>query len=370
MSMNKAKLKLKFLLYTSGLLMAVWGLQGCGGDNQAQSSESNEQPIVVKVKKLQAAESGSVVVASGKLEAKNAATLSTRTMGYVTEVRVNVGDRVEKGQMLLSINDDDLIAKRTQVQAQIAEAEAAFKNAHKDYERFQNLFEMQSASQKELDDMRARSNMAQARLDAAKGMMSEVDAQFSYSNLRAPFAGVITAKLIKVGDMAGPGQPLLQMETPGNFQVIASVAESQVALIETGANVEVRVKSIDGMLEGVVLEKSISGQATGGRYVVKIGLDQKDAAVFSGMYANVRIPVKGVSMDESTPIISKEALVNRGQLTGVYTISQSGTAVLRWLRLGADMGDQVVVLSGISDGETYIVSAESRLYNGAKVTVN
>ena len=91
-------------------------------------------------------------------------------MGYVNKVHVNVGDKVRKGQLLVSINNNDLQAKRAQVNAGITEATAAFNNAQKDYNRFKNLFANNSASQKEMDDMTANFEMAKARLEAANQM--------------------------------------------------------------------------------------------------------------------------------------------------------------------------------------------------------
>ena len=93
-------------------------------------------------------------------------------------------------------------AKKAQVDASITEATAAFKNAEKDYNRFTALFKENSASQKEMDDISANYEMSKARLEAANQMKNQVNAQLSYSNIRAPFKGVITGKFINKGDMA------------------------------------------------------------------------------------------------------------------------------------------------------------------------
>jgi len=289
-------------------------------------------------------------------------------MGYVNKVHVNVGDKVRKGQLLASINNADLQAKRAQVNAGITEATAAFNNAQKDYNRFKNLFAENSASQKEMDDMIANFEMAKARLESAKQMKNEVNAQFTYSNITAPFSGTITSKTIEAGNMANPGMPLISIETPGAFEVMAMVPESEIAEIKNGTKVDVLVKSISQTIKGKVTEVSTSAKNTGGQYLVKIALDKTDANIMSGMFTTVQFPVERKAK-AAMVLVPTEAIVTNGQLSGVYTPSQSNTAMLRWLRLGRTFGDQVEVLSGLNANEAYIVSAEGKLYNGAKISI-
>ena len=361
-------------LYTSLFFLGVLSLASCG--NASEEKNTNNAPAVtVTVSSVAAENTTPFLTASGKIEAANSATLSTRMMGFVDKVHVNVGDKVSKGQLLVSINNADLSAKQAQTTAGITEAQAAFNNAQKDYQRFQNLFAENSASQKELDDQRARYEMAKARLEGAKQMKNEVQSQFAYVNLRAPFTGVVTNKFIEAGDMANPGVPLISVEGPGNFEVTASVPESEISKIKSGSEVQVLVKSLEKAIPGTVTEMSSSAKNTGGQYLVKVVLDKTEANVLSGMYATVQFPVEKTAQTE-TVMVPTEALVHRGQLNGIYTVSQNNTAILRWLRLGRNYGDRVEVLSGLSADEQYIVSAEGlpagghgKLYNGAKITI-
>ncbi|QDO94046.1 efflux RND transporter periplasmic adaptor subunit [Formosa sediminum] len=340
----------------------------CGNDEKKVTADTTP-PIPVKVSAIQENTKHPFVTASGKIQAKNSADLSTRIMGYVNSIPVNVGDKVKKGQLLISINNTDLQAKSAQIDAGITEATVAFNNAEKDYNRFQNLFADNSASQKELDDMTANYEMAKARLEAAKQMKNEVNSQFAYANIKAPFTGIVTSKTIEVGDMATPGMPLISVETPGLFEVIASVPESEISEIKTGTKVQVNVKSINKIISGIVTEVSTSAKHTGVQYLVKVALNSTDAPILSGMFTTVQFPVAKKATTTSMILIPKSALVTRGQLTGIYTASQSGTAVLRWLRLGRTYGDTIEVLSGLSANESYIVSAEAKLFNGAKISI-
>ncbi len=358
---------MKKTIYTIALASLGLFATSCGSDDKKQAV--NEDPVVPVQVETPSGTGDRFLTASGQIEAVNSATLSTRMMGFIDDIHVNVGDKVNKGQLLVSINNSDLQAKRAQVNAGITEAEAAFNNAQKDYQRFKALFEEQSASQKEMDDQTARFEMAQARLEAAKQMRNEVNSQFAYVNIRAPFSGVITNKFAEEGTMANPGQPLLAVEAPGNFEVTARVAESNISRIETGTKVDVIVKSVEQTVPGTVAEVSTSASNTGGQYLVKVALEDTEADLKSGMYATVRFPVEKQESAAEAVMIPTEAIVTRGDLKGVYTVSQQNTAMLRWLRLGRTYGDRVEVLSGLNPDEAYIVSADGKLFNGAKVSV-
>ena len=342
-------------------------LVSCGSDSK-ETSNSKTPAIAVTVSSVNAENNSPFFTASGKIEAANAVTLSTRTSGYVDQIYVKVGDKVAKGKLLLSINNADLQAKRAQVNARITEARAAYNIAEKDYNRYKNLFADNSASQKEMDDMAANFEMAKARLEAANQMKNEINAQFKYVDIKAPFNGVVTNKFINTGDLANPGMPLISVEAPGNFEVKLTIPESEISQIENGAKVNVLVKSISETLIGEVTEVSTSANNTGGQYYVKINLEKTEAPILSGMYTSVMFPTTKTSISNIV-LVPKDVIVRRGQLSGIYTVSQNQTALLRWLRLGKTYGDKVEVLSGLNSEEQFIVSAEGKLYNGVNVTI-
>src|SRR6056297_342908 len=356
-------------IYKSFTLILALGLTlaGCGSDKKQAATTS--EAVKVTVADVDTGDSSTILAGSGQIQAVNSATLSTRMMGHVESLPVKIGQKVNKGDLLISINNVDLRAKKAQVEASITEATVAFNNAKKDYERFQNLFNENSASQKELDDMTARYEMAKARLEAANQMKNEVNSQFAYANIRAPFSGVVTNTYIDEGDMANPGVPLVSVESPGGFEVVAKVAENNISSIEVGTKAQILVKTFDTIITGKVSELSASAQNTGGQYLMKVLLDKTEAKILSGMYAAVRLEAENESNGKTVVTVPSKALVHKGQLTGVYTLGQDNVALLRWLRLGDSYGDEVEVLSGLSKGDQYIVSAEGKLYNGVKVSI-
>ncbi|TLP71987.1 efflux RND transporter periplasmic adaptor subunit [Maribacter sp. ACAM166] len=357
---------MKHTNYIIGLFTLTFLLTSCG-DEDKKAVVDTSHAVIVKVKTVYEDNSSPFLTVSGKVEAVKSANISTRMMGYVDKIYVSIGDKVSNGELLLSVNNTDVSAKLAQVNAGITEATAAFTNAEKDYNRFTVLFQENSASQKELDDITANYNMANARLESAKQMKNEVNAQMGYANIRAPFSGMVTNKFIKVGDMANPGMSLLEVESPEKYQVLAMVPESEILEINNNTEVAVQIKALNQTVKGKVVEVSTSSKNTGGQYLVKVMLDEIDTQILSGMYATVQFPIERKT-STSAIMIPVEAIINNGQLSGIYTVSQSNTALLRWLRLGRTFGDKVEVLSGLSADEQYIVSAEGKLFNGAKIS--
>ncbi|ENA1796614.1 efflux RND transporter periplasmic adaptor subunit [Flavobacterium psychrophilum] len=357
-------------IFLTSIVLSLTLFLSCG--KEKTEITNNTPAIAVKVSGISANTNSPFVTASGKIEAENSANVSTRMMGYVTKVYVKVGQKVTAGQLLVSVNNTDLQAKKAQVEASILQATAAFSNAKKDYDRFTALFNQQSASQKELDDMTSRYEIAKAGLEGAKQMRNEVMAQFSYANITAPFLGEVTNTFVKEGDMANPGMPLVSLEGASRLQVTAMVSESDITSIKNGMNVKVLVKSTNQELSGKVVEVSGSAKNTGGQYLVKINLNTTGNKVLSGMFVNVQFPVANqiqtATKQSDKVLIPESALVKQGQLTGIYTIGNGNRAILRWLRIGKTFGNQVEVLSGLSFNEQYIVSADGKLYNGAKVS--
>jgi RND family efflux transporter MFP subunit len=356
-------------IITSITFLSLIGLTvSCSKKEEKTASEL--PAISVTINETAGSNSGKYVTASGKIEAENSANISTRMMGYVTSVKVKTGQKVSKGQLLATISSADLQAKKAQAEAGITQATAAYNSAKRDYDRFVVLFSQKSASQKEMDDMTTHFEMAKAGLEAAKQMKNEVMAQFSYTNITAPFSGTVTGTFVKEGDMASPAMPVVSMEGASKLQAVVMVSESEISNIKNGMTTDVTIKSLDKTVKGKVTEVSTSARNTGGQYIVKIDLD-KTENVLSGMFVNAVFPIEK-SVEKTTNelvLIPQEAVITQGQLKGIYVVNENNTAILRWLRLGKTYGNDIEVLSGLADGEKYVVTADGRLFNGVKVSV-
>ena len=308
---------------------------------------------------------------SGEVTAKQTANISTRMMGYINKIYVKPGDKVASGQLLVSISSDDILAKKGQVQAMITEAEAAAKNAQRDYERFKTLRNQNSVSDKELENVALQNTSMNAKVQMARQQMNEVNAMLSYTNIRAPFSGVVTQKMVDEGSMANPGMPILTIEQNGELQVIASIPENYIQDVKVGDVAKMELKSLGITIDGKVSELSPSAFRTGGQYSMKLAIDSKDKEnIRPGMYVNILIPNKTSENITSKIMLDKSSIVYRDQLTGVYVIDDQSQANLRWIRLGKTIGNQVEILSGLSQNDKIVSKAEGKLYNGVKVSVN
>jgi RND family efflux transporter MFP subunit len=345
------------------LIASVTFLWSCTDHEGSVAVETD--PVKVTISRP-AKKSTQRIHVSGRVESDHTAVISTRIMGFITSVKVKAGDKVTRGQLLATISNGDVLAKQAQAKAMVSEADAALRDAEKDYQRYQDLFAKQSASAKELENITLRYESMKAKKEAAQQIVREAETMLTYTNLTAPFTGVVAQKLADAGSMANPGMPLLIIEQKGNFQVSATLSESEVSMVKQGAIAEVTVKSTGAQAKGTVSEISPSATNTG-RYSIKIAIDGNTTErLMAGMVTNVSIESTDVSTDDVITV-PLTALVIKDQLTGIYTVSDGGKAMLRWIKPGRSFGEEVEVLSGINENETFIASAQGKLHNGIPV---
>jgi len=338
--------------------------------SSSPKEETKNEATISVIVATPSSNNNSGVQASGQIESGQTAMVSTRVMGYITSIKVKAGDQVKQGQLLVTISNDDLMAKRAQVQASVSEAEAAAKVSAKDLERFTQLYNKQSASAKELENVNLQNQSVHAKLEAARQMRNEVNAMLAYTRITAPFSGVITQKFMEAGSMANPGMPILALEQTKSFQAVIAVPEADVMKVQKKGMVKITVKSTGDAFMAPISEISPSSQFSGGQYIAKIAIPDKNAkALKAGMYVNAFIEADGKQTAEALLTIPVESVVNKEDLTGVYVVGSNQQALLRWIRLGKTLGDRVEVLSGLSQNESFVVKAEGRIYNGAKLKI-
>jgi len=362
----------KKLFFIPAIASSLLLMNACSS-GESNKVADNEKPISVTTSAITTGASATGFTVTGQIEAAHSTNVATRIMGYITKIYVKAGDRVNAGQLLFTVNSNDIQAKQSQVDAMLKQAEAAFHVAQKDFDRYTALYKQNSASAKELEQITMQYQTAKAGVDAAKGMQHEVKSQLTYANVVAPFGGVVTQKLADEGSLANPGMPIITIEQGGSLQVTAMVPETEIASLKVGDVANVKVDAANKQFQSKLIQINPSSQFTGGQYIIKLNIPSSDAnKLMAGMYAQIKIQTKGTSVKadaSNTVMIPTTALIYRDQLVGVYTISAQNTAMLRWLRVGKTEGDKVEVLSGLAKNEAYIIKAEGNLYNGAKVSV-
>lgn len=347
------------------LLVSAIVLASCSSEHK--STTLDVTPISVTTAKVAPSDPIKTVRASGRLEASQSANLSTRLMGHIADFKVTVGQKVTKGQLLVEVSPTDMEAKRAQAIAGLAGAEAAFENAEKDFYRFTSLFEKQSASQKELDNMTTRYQMAKSGLEMAQNALKEVEAHLTYAFIRAPFSGVVVNTFGKSGDMAFPGMPLVTVESTVTSEIVASISESDVASLTIGDKAEVTVSSANVQLTATLKELSRSSKNTGGQYLAKLTIDEPSEQLYSGMFASLSFQTTPIGESESVWVPS-DVIIRKGQLSGIYVVA-GDKALLRWVRLGETSEGKVQILSGLRPGETYIATSKAELVDGATLAL-
>ena len=350
------------------LILFAGMMISCGNSNESKVVKTT--PIAVQVKEAKMNMDGSTITVSGTIQGVNKADLSTRMMGAVKQINIKLGDEVKKGQLLLVIDDADISAQLAQAKANLITAETNYKNTLTNYNRFKNLFEKNSATQKEFDDISTQLKMSEAQVTMAKEAVNRMNAQFQYTNIVAPFNGTIAAKTVKIGDLAKPGMPLVSIEGTKEFEVIGMVPETYISAIQKTNSVQVSIPSLNKEIKAEIKEFSGSATNTAGQYQITVRLPKSAENLLAGMYAQIQISIDSNSAEKNAIQIDKKALIQTGQLTGVYTVSESGTAILRWVQTGNEFGEQVEILSGLTQNEKYIVFAEGKLFNGAQITLN
>lgn len=283
----------------------------------------------------------------GVIEAVQQADLTAQTAGRVASVAVDVNDRIAAGQVLLRLTGVEQRAGAEAARAQAAAARAQAVEAEASYRRFAGLAQQQYVSKQQLDQALAARNAAQAAARAAEANVAQAAQQADYTQVRAPYAGVVAQRLVEPGESVSPGQPLLRVFNPGRFRIQVQVPQGVAAALRAAPQADIT------LADGRVLAASDvivypGADADAHSVTVRVQLPADAGALMPGQVASVRFPAGG---DGAGAVwLPQSALWQRGELTGVYVLGKD-RLLLRQVRVGERRGDRVEVLSGIGKGE-------------------
>jgi membrane fusion protein, multidrug efflux system len=261
------------------------------------------------------------------------ATVSTRMAATVQKVLVSEGAKVKRGQLLVVLSADD-------VRAQLAASTTALTNAMAYEKRILQLVASHAATPVELETAQAQRSQAEAAVAATK-------ANLGYTQLRAPFDGVVQARRVSAGDFVGPGQPLVDVEG-SELELQATLSEDEATGLAIGQPVKFEANDQHG--EALLTALTPGGDSLSHRRTLRAKITGQDSALRSGAFA--RIAVRGGSTKKTTRV-PQTAIVQRGDLTGVF-VADNGRARLRWLSVGDVLGTDVMVRAGLSGDEAVI----------------
>ena len=289
--------------------------------------------------------------------------VSSRLSGFIRELNVQEGDSVRKGQLLVRIDPSDVEGGVRQAQAGVAAADAAYKDAQSDFERFQRLYDRESASENEFRKVRLKRDATAEALNQSKAAFDTAWAQRAYADIRSPVDGIVVARAKHSGDMALPGMPLLTVEAGRSLTFETSVAEGVMPSIQVGRPVTVRFDRLSTPVKGVVSRVVESADPVTRSHLVKISLPDTPGLT-AGMFGRASLPLA----QSGAPIIPRSSLTDRGGLRGVFVVDESNHVHFRWLRLGREWNDQVEATAGLQQGERLVAQLEPALREGDSIS--
>lgn len=336
-------MKTSWRLLGAGLLI---GLAACSGEQAASTAAALPKLETIIVT---AGGDGSGRSWDGVVEAVRRAELSAQTSGRVTSVEVDVNDVVVAGQVLLRLTAVEQQAGASAARAQLRAAEAMAAEAAANYARYQALAAKQFVSRLQLDQARAARDAAAANRDAARAQLAQAGQQADYTVVRAPFAGIVSARHVEPGESLSPGQPLIAVHAPGALRIEVQVPQSDADAIRSLD--AARVVLDDGrVLDAAAVVVFPAADPSTHSVGVRITLPDTDNPPRPGSAAKVQFPVVAATGAAAVVHVPQSVVVQRGEVSGVYVVDGNRLS-LRQLRLGRRIGDQVEVLAGLRAGE-------------------
>lgn len=329
------------------LLLAGLSSTACHRE-QSEPMRRLPAPIGVHLGEVTESTRAADIVVSGTVRPHNRASVAARYAGTVSGVSAKLGSRVRRGQILVELDAAELNARWRQSQAQLIRVQT-------DLARERKLVESGATMPVSVETLESQLALVQSQNDEARTLAS-------YTRIAAPFDGVISQKLVNVGDMATPGMPLLEIEGAGPLEVEVMVPES-LARLPVGT--EITVTSSEGGLREVTRVSELAGASDAHTRTVQVKLSlSATSALKSGAYVQVQVP----GPSSQAIVIPEGALTRWGQVERVFGF-EHGVARLHVVRTGASDSGNVEVLAGLSPGEKVLLQPPAALRDGDPVEV-
>jgi RND family efflux transporter MFP subunit len=284
-------------------------------------------------------------IVDGTIEAVNQATVSAQTSGRVAEILYDVNDVVPAGAVIIRLKGTEQRAGFQGAEAAVTEANARLAEATTSFQRISGLYQQRVVSKAQLDQATANRDAAVARLSAAQAGLATAREGLGYTEIRAPYGGVVTKRLVEVGETVSPGTPLMTGLSLRDLRVNTNVPQSIVMQVRRLKQAAVYL----GNQRTAATKITIFPEAATPSSTFRARLDLPPGALdlSPGMYVKV-----GLVIGEAEQIlVPASAVIERGEVTGIYTIDSKGQIFLRYVRLGHRSGDKVEILTGVSAGE-------------------
>lgn len=293
------------------------------------------------------------IAVEGVVEALRTSVIAAQVAGSITQLTVKVGDKVRAGQLLARIDARLAGQQLSTSQAQVAAAQAQLAAASEEYARKQRLYAQQYISQAALQRAESDYKTAAAQTRAQLSQSGMANVQSGLHNISAPYAGIVSAVMTEVGDMALPGKPLLSLYDPSALRVVVNVPQSQLATLDKNASNQVLIAAAiaaERKLNVTQLTIMPTADPISNMVQLRLNLPQTLSSISPGMFARAQLAVtaNGAQVQLYVPA---SAVIRRSELMAVYVVDSSGRAQLRQVRLGRTQGNSIEVFAGLRAGE-------------------
>lgn len=341
--------------------LAVLAL-ACGGEEEAGAAS---EPTAAEGAAAQLDTLSLTVRAVGSLEADALVEVRPEIDGHVTSIQFREGERVEEGEVLVRLDENQLRAQMQAARATVSRTRAEVENLARSVERNDSLLAQGAISEQTFDDLQTRYSSAQARLEEAEANLNLAEQRLEDATIRAPFAGRTGARTFDRGDYVRVGDRLFTLVDDQPLEIAFSVPERYLGRLHRGSPVELTVRSMPGRtVRGEVDFVSPYVDPQNRTVELKARVPNPAAELRAGQFADVRLQL------ESRPaVIVPEAAVVPRQEGNVIFLVRGDTAVRRQVETGARRRGLVEVLTGVSAGDTVVVAGQQHLRDGAPVAL-
>ena len=367
---------------------------GCRATPRSESTQAAVTAVTVSTAPVAAVEFPSRIEAGGVLQAAATAHITSRVLAPIQAVHVRAGDRVSRGQALVTLDARELSANAERAasaltaaveashaaESRAVAAEAALRLATATHDRINGLYAKRSATPQELDQATAARGSADAQLKAARAESASAAAAReaaraasdaaaitrSYAVIAAPFDGIVSDRTADPGSLATPGAPLLVVEQLGSPRLEVRLDESRAGHVTVGQRAEAQLDAVDSVrwLPATIVEAGRADQVSHS-FLVKLELP-KDTSARTGSFGRARFAVDS----RHSLAVPASAVIRRAGLTFVFIVDASSHARLRPVVLGTIEGERAEVLAGVARDEAVIENPPSSLADGALVAAS
>jgi multidrug efflux system membrane fusion protein len=345
------------------LLLLSALLAGCD-----KPAPKTEEVRPVRAIQLAAGNGGERVTFAGDVRPRYESRLGFQVGGKIVERRVDVGARVDAGQVLMRLDPQDLRLAETQARASLRAAETERDLAQADYKRHQDLRARNFVSQAVLDAKQAALRAAQANVDAARAASRGQANQAGYATLESDSKGVVTAVDAEVGQVVAAGTPVVRVARTDEKEVVIGIPEDRVDGLRQGAEVSVRLWARpDEAIPGKIREISPVADPATRTYTVKVAVPARPE-IRLGMTATVEMSTAAAGQQASALRVPLSALVQDRGATSVWVV-ENGAVQMRAVEVAGQSGNDILLSGGVQPGQTVVTAGVHLLKPGQKVRI-